>query len=238
VRRAPQPSTILWQNLVYGSAARRKIRCWTTLVALSLLFVSLGVAVLAKHYENKRDEIPGTVEVECPVDGSVPAVGSEFTVEEVTFCRCQVLPFSDRASDPECQEELTAEAFASLLTLLSVAVVIAMSTTVGNTLFYMTRIVEKHHSVENQEISVFHRMVCLLFLNLGIVTMLANSSWFGGNGLTLMFLTLTLLPLPLPFYPYPYPFTLTLLPSPSPLHLTRTLTLTVSFEFRLRHALV
>jgi len=176
LRPAPQPSTILWQNLQYGNLERRKIRLFTTSISFSLLFVSLIVALLAKYYEDQTYDLSGKNDYAVNCDSS-----QGMTEEAALYCRCQELPLNDRATDPECADFFAAEAIASALTLISAGTVVGVSTTIGYIVRWMTRNVEKHHSIESQEISVYNRMVFLLMLNLGVVTMLANASWFLRN---------------------------------------------------------
>ena len=103
--QAPEPSTIIWENLEFSSSSRFSRKCLTTFVASLAILMSIYFTFLAKDF---REDLMRSMSKVCP------DYSSELTKEELnslakqnnslSHCYCSTLEPKDQWDEPMCVE--------------------------------------------------------------------------------------------------------------------------------------
>jgi len=173
---APEPSTILWENLQYDLSSRRKRRMVTSLVAASSLIISILVTFMAREFQDSAEREAGGEE--CPANwGEMDTDEQQDVVKqnsEMTHCYCGDLGIVEKFEDNVCFNLAKSQILSDSLTFFASLIVVLMNDFFVFLMRKMAR-VEKHHSVETEEGSMFRRIFLLKFVNTGVIILLLNS---------------------------------------------------------------
>ena len=173
---APEPSTILWENLQYDLSSRRKRRMVTSLVAASSLIISILVTFMAREFQDNAEREAGGEE--CPANwGEMDTDEQQDVVKqnsEMTHCYCGDLGIVEKFEDNVCFNLAKSQILSDSLTFFASLIVVLMNDFFVFLMRKMAR-VEKHHSVETEEGSMFRRIFLLKFVNTGVIILLLNS---------------------------------------------------------------
>ena len=103
--RAPEPSTIIWENLEFSVASRFGRKCLTTFVASLAILMSIYFTFLAKDF---REELMKSMNKACPDYLSDLATEELKTITEqnnsYSHCYCSKLEPSEQWNEPMCLE--------------------------------------------------------------------------------------------------------------------------------------
>jgi len=167
VRQAPEPSTIIWENLHYNWVSRLWRVTVTTTVMVGLIILTVVVAFAARVVQQSVKETGGTDE--CPInfanlsaDEQLEAVEAN---EEILHCYCDSGGLED---EDECGKYHEIQAWGSFVVLLSSAVV----TMLNMGLEYIIDVFadfEKPDSLEDREMSIFLRLFVYKYINMGLI---------------------------------------------------------------------
>lgn len=176
VTRAPDPSTILWENLQYSWCDRTARKFIALCIGVSALVVSLVVGVVARQYQKTAAEEAG--EETCPDDFGDYSLNQQQQLvtedPEIYHCYCAELTDGAAEEDQQCQDIEEAKRIATVLMFLAAGSTIFTNFLVERVIRVMASF-EKHHSKDHMQSSIFHRVFFLKLLNLGILPLAFNS---------------------------------------------------------------
>jgi len=177
VRRAPEPSTILWENLAVSDGNRMPRKALTTSVAIIVMLLSVVVTFLSKDFQQATLK---KMDAECP---SYFADLSEdeklrFIMNDsgVTHCYCSALAVVDQSRNSLCEQFLKDTAKSQAMSFGASFIVVGINFFFS---FLMERSgnFEKHHSLDGKEESIMVRIFFLRFINTGCLVLLYNQGW-------------------------------------------------------------
>ena len=178
VKGAPDPSTILWENLEFSWWSRFKRRSAVTLVALMIIIISVIVTYGENVLANKTIRTYNT-DTLCPE--SFTTYTREEQVQYVAdygddylHCYCDILPEYRQARDNLCQDYLKSKVRAQFLNYFASLIVIFVNALLELFISYMTS-VEMHHSDDSQASSLFVRLFVLKYINTSCVFLINNN---------------------------------------------------------------
>jgi hypothetical protein len=182
IRRAPEPSTIIWENIgvPWTEGAKRKIL--STFVVFLLLCFSAALSFMAKEYQQTAER-EGGVQT-CPAEWR--SWDSTQKKEYATkgqgragnlYCYCSELSSIDQVNSELCDTYYFAQLAANAVTSGSSFGIAAINVIL---IVVMKRLAafEKHSSKIEEETSTFIRVFGLQFINTGWIPLLVNSNWF------------------------------------------------------------
>lgn len=177
VKKAPEPSTILWENLEYGFWKREGRRAVTT--ALALLLVLLTVFMAASSTMLQTQALNEAGYELCP-EGFEDMTEAEQQAaieadKEILHCYCDQLTHFEQSSNEYCEKYFQDYVQAEVITYFATFVVLVVNTLVENAITAFAEF-EKHHSEDSKEISIFTRLFCLKYLNTSLVFLLASNA--------------------------------------------------------------
>lgn len=187
LERSPQPSIIIWENLGYSKWHRYRRRAFTWIVSIALLFFSAICTFSTRAYEQRAQNTGG--EKDCPAGFDSWSEEDQLTYAEdnagAEHCYCSNLSLSEQSNNPFCRSYFEAQAIAGAFTYVGAFVVVVINGAI-DFILKKCAIFEKHHSIDDLELSVFVRMFILKFINSGALFLLSNtpfilSAIFGQN---------------------------------------------------------
>ena len=205
LKRAAEPSTIIWENLAYPASDQFRRRAKTMTLAGFVVFTSLLVNYFCMKYQYDARSDGG--EQECPADFVTLTVEEQYataeTNEELVHCYCDTLPLAEQRQDKLCQRYWKAQALAQFWLAMAAGTVSAVNTAIVFLTNKFARY-EKFHSLDGEERSVMSRVFFLKLVNTGLIVLLLNSKlagflttddasarefstpWYATSGLTLL----------------------------------------------------
>ena len=123
VDAAPDPSTILWENLGTRGTERLCRRAVTSFLSLLLVFGSFCFLVWASYSQAEAEEEGGVNQ--CP-DAAVTQAQAQAD-PSVLHCYCETLSSAEAASDPACESWFQEQAVALLLSMLASSSVVIVN---------------------------------------------------------------------------------------------------------------
>jgi hypothetical protein len=178
IKEAPEPSTIIWENLRYGNANRFWRGVFTYTVTAVLLFISVVVTLGAKYLQDSTAAQAGRKGV-CPINFNSMSTSEQQTLvdndETMTHCYCDDLDWVDRRSDPRCKEYFTATLKLQIITYFAAFVILLINSALGATLSRLAHF-ERSHSEEQRMVSIFDRLFLLRYINTSLVFIISNNS--------------------------------------------------------------
>ena len=181
VRRAPEPSNILYHNLSYTANAKRVRRFMTAIVTIALLSVTTGVVYVAQYvHNNKIPQVVGCDGTDKVNDGSFDLVDAYNSNRDGAYtdeinCYCSQLSLSTLIIDQQyCTAYIRSYALNNALILLTAFTTIATNVLIQ---FAVTKIsqFERHTSRSSQQLTMAHKLSIGLILNTGIIIVLVNA---------------------------------------------------------------
>jgi hypothetical protein len=168
VEEAPDPSTIIWENLKYKRVDRIKRRMVTTVVTLILLAISLVVNIISRTIDQNAADSGGKTLCPDNFDG-LTQEQQQLMVDgnsELLHCYCDTLSFEEQKQDQSCRQYYKNALAAALFSYFAAFVVLLTNSSID---YYLIASAEheKHHSVDSMERSVFIRMFLLKLVNTG-----------------------------------------------------------------------
>jgi hypothetical protein len=174
VDRAPEPSTIVWENLGFSPKQQQFRRNITWIFAFLLIFLSAIASFtdrsLEQRYQNDN-------KVDCP-----PGFGEMAKEEQKSYaeshpgtehCYCNQLSPQDMSSDSFCASYYKTQVRSDVLTYFAAFIVVAMNCII-DWILKKCAAFEKHHSLDGMEKSIFGRLFFLKFINSGLIILLSN----------------------------------------------------------------
>lgn len=175
LRRSPQPSIIIWENLGYSEKQRAQRRAFTWMISIALLLISAICTFSSRAFEQKAQNEGGNDE--CPVGYDSWSKEEQIEYSEdhpgTEHCYCSKLSLSEQSNDSFCRSYYEAQAIAGAFTYLGAFLVVCINGAI-DFILKKCAIFEKHHSIDDLEQSVFVRMFILKFINSGALFLLSN----------------------------------------------------------------
>lgn len=181
VNAAPEPSTIIWENLGYGIQYTTMRRCVTLAVSVILLLCSIVASFVARSYYLGLTSSGGNEP--CPGDWtSYSTLKRQAYVQDPSHpgslhCYCDQFSYYRGSSDSICDKYLESKLIANLFLILSTGVVLFVNQALESAMRTFAHF-EKHRSIDAMELSVFWRLFFLKFVNMGCVSLFSNSFVF------------------------------------------------------------
>jgi len=129
--RAPEPSTIIWENLRYTVSERFGRRLLTTIVTLFLTILSILVCFGAKALQEQVQTDGGSALCPSGFGGLSRDQQREFVRSagnsKYLHCYCSNLAYSDRASDSTCRQLYISVGKAEAITVFASLVVVIVN---------------------------------------------------------------------------------------------------------------
>ena len=208
---APEPSTVIWENLSYPLAVRTMRRVLTTCAAVLLLVVSICICFGAKALQQQVTTKGGSGL--CPQNFRDNSAATQQAYvkahSEYLHCYCSALSYNQRATDTTCREYYISVSKAEALVFFAALVVVLVNMGLEVVITYLVRF-ERHHSEDTMNRSVFLRLFVMKYINTsGIFLILNNhailknvlgiassnsfdfsSTWYSSVGVTLILVQL------------------------------------------------
>ena len=177
VSQAPEPSTIIWENLEYSSASRFLRQCLTGIVALLATCISIACTFQSRDFQAKT---LAATSLPCP-DGyyGLDADQQREVIEqntELAHCYCSTLGFSEQLGISLCGDYLSMTLKSSITRYAAGFLVVAINM-VFTIIFDRFGSFEKHDSIESMEKSNLLRAFLLKFVNTGCLVLLFSQTW-------------------------------------------------------------
>ncbi|CAM9142203.1 unnamed protein product, partial [Ectocarpus fasciculatus] len=176
LERSPQPSIIIWENLGYDAKQRGQRRALTWLLSVALLVLSAITTFSSRAIEQNAQNEGG--EEECPIgyDSWSQEEQIEYSEENpgTEHCYCSNLSLSQQSNDSFCRKYYEAQAIAGAFTYVGAFIVVLINGAI-DFILKKCAMFEKHHSIDDLELSVFVRMFILKFINSGALFLLSNT---------------------------------------------------------------
>jgi hypothetical protein len=177
IEQAPEPSTIMWENLEYSASSRYFRKFLTTSVALLAILFSVMLTFLARDF---KDKVLKNASMPCP--DRFFDQDSDYQLELVknnlnlSHCYCSTLGIIDQWKINQCHDYLVTRVTSTSISYGAGFVVIFMN-------FFFTWLLnvagsfEKHQSLDNMEESNMVRVFLLKFVNSGCLVLLYGQKW-------------------------------------------------------------
>ncbi|KAL7497202.1 hypothetical protein ACHAWT_005249 [Skeletonema menzelii] len=177
VEQAPEPSTIMWENLEYSTSSRYFRKFLTTSVAFLAVLLSIMLTFLARDF---KDKVLQYASMPCPdkffdldTDYQLELVRSNI---DLSHCYCSTLGIMDQWNMNLCHDHLVTWLASTSMSYGAGFVVVFMN-------FFFTWLLnvagsfEKHQSLDNMEESNMVRVFLLKFVNSGCLVLLYGQKW-------------------------------------------------------------
>eukprot|EP00924_Labyrinthula_sp_SR-Ha-C_P015275 snap_masked-scaffold_9-processed-gene-13.25-mRNA-1 protein AED:1.00 eAED:1.00 QI:0/0/0/0/1/1/2/0/955 len=165
VKYAPPPSSIVWENLEVSKSERVLRQFFSLIVTLFFLSLSAGVAFLAQSY---RVELTQAERDIIEVDDPCAELSFAAAARAVVY-----------GSDP-CHDFWRSQAGPFIFTQFSTLIIAGVNVFIIAATKALANF-EKHDSVQGRELSISVRQHIALSVNLGLVILLANSTFAAGQ---------------------------------------------------------
>ena len=177
VEKAPEPSTIIWENLEYSKSSRSFRKCLTTIVALLAILFSVALTFLARDYKSK---VLINASKPCPdgffdesLDGQLELIRNDI---DLSHCYCSTLSVFDQWSIHQCHDNISAKAKATV-TGYGAGFIVVFMNIFFTWLMDKAGVFEKHQSLDRMETSNMVRVFLLKFVNTGFLVLLYGQKW-------------------------------------------------------------
>eukprot|EP00804_Cyclotella_cryptica_P009635 CCRYP_006299-RC/>CCRYP_006299-RC protein AED:0.29 eAED:0.29 QI:364/1/1/1/1/1/4/125/1018 len=177
VERAPEPSTIMWENLEYSRSSRTFRKCLTTGVALMAILFSVILTFLARDFKSK---VLLNASKPCPdgffdqsLDYQLELISNDI---DLSHCYCSALSVTDQWNIHHCHDNINAKAKATAMGYSAGFIVVFMNA-FFTWLMDKAGVFEKHQSLDKMETSNMVRVFLLKFVNTGCLVLLYGQQW-------------------------------------------------------------
>ena len=180
VENAPEPSTIIWENLNTSLTEKWSRRAMSTVIASLLIIFSFVLAFGTRIIQDTYTYSTGTSSAAtCPAgftqwsqsqqQGYITSHPNELS------CYCNQFTRSTQRNDPYCHQYATASIGAQILIYFASAIVLVINSLIEYVMDYFAKF-EKHLSEDTKELSLFKRLFFLKYLNSSIVFLLSSNA--------------------------------------------------------------
>lgn len=163
--RAPEPSTIIWENLRFTFNDRMTRRNLTTALALLLILISVVCTYIAKILQDRAQVTSGTAL--CPGNFQDMSRAQQQAAvradKQILHCYCDRLSYAEKGTDPDCQELIKQEVNTELVTYFA-SIIVLLVNIVMEFAMQGFSLIEKHQSEDTQGRSVLMRLFALKVL--------------------------------------------------------------------------
>ncbi|KAL7555154.1 hypothetical protein ACHAWF_018799 [Thalassiosira exigua] len=177
IEQAPEPSTIIWENLEFSSKGRFLRKCLTTSVALFAVLFSVLLTFLARDFKSKVLE---NAKFPCPEGffDQEPEYQLELvkTNLDLSHCYCSTLGAMDQWNINQCHDHLITTSKATATSYGAGFMVVFMNVFFTWLMDKMGKF-EKHQSLDKMDESNMVRVFLLKFLNTGCLVLLYGQKW-------------------------------------------------------------
>jgi hypothetical protein len=177
VEPAPEPSTIMWENLEYSKSSRTFRKCLTTVVALMAILFSVTLTFLARDYKSK---VLINASKPCPegffdqsMENQLDLIGNDVNL---SHCYCSTLSVMDQYNIHQCHDHIKAKAKATAMGYGAGFIVVFMNA-FFTWLMDKAGVFEKHQSLDRMQTSNMVRVFLLKFVNTGCLVLLYGQEW-------------------------------------------------------------
>ena len=181
VRRAPEPSNILYHNLSYTANAKRLRRVLTLIVSIALISVTTAVVYVAQYvHNNKIPQVVGCDGTDKVNDANFDLVlayesNADGSYTDEINCYCSQLSLSSLIVDQQyCTEYIKSYALNNALILLTAFTTIATNVLIQYAVTKISQF-ERHTSRSSQQLTMARKLSTGLILNTGIIIVLVNA---------------------------------------------------------------
>ncbi|KAL9185465.1 hypothetical protein ACHAXT_003242 [Thalassiosira profunda] len=177
VEQAPEPSTIIWENLEYSSQSRFFRKCLTTSVALLAILFSVLLTFLARDFKGK---VLKNASMPCP--DRFFDQDPEYQLElvrnnlDLSHCYCSTLSTMEQWNINQCHDHLLTTSQATATSYGAGFIVVFMNV-FFTWLMDRAGSFEKHQSLDAMEKSNMVRVFLLKFVNTGCIVLLYGQTW-------------------------------------------------------------
>lgn len=181
VSDAPEPSTIIWENLNYTKWMRARRRMMTGFIAFLLIFISLVAQFSAQMVQNSAAASAGNAL--CPENFTSLTQEEQLALvddnDQLLHCYCDQLNPTTQNNDEYCSAYFIKK-FRALLIIYGASFVVLMMNGLLDVAVDFFADFEKHHSIDLKSKSIFTRLFWSYVLNTGLVFVIEiNPSRFG-----------------------------------------------------------
>ena len=164
--RAPEPSTIIWENLRFSFKERILRRTITTFLALLLILVSVVCTYTAKVLQDRSTTSSGTVLCPSGFNGLTKTQQQEAVEADssILHCYCDNLSYSQKGIDSTCRSYYQQQLITQLVTYFASIIVLIVSIFMEFVMQAFSNL-EKHQSEDTAYRSVFLRLFALKYIN-------------------------------------------------------------------------
>ena len=177
IEQAPEPSTIIWENLEYSSKGRFFRKCLTTSVALLAILFSVLFTFLARDFKSKVLE---NASMPCPAGffDQDPEYQLELVKNnlDLSHCYCSTLGAMEQWNINQCHDHLITSSKATATSYGAGFFVVFMNV-FFTWLMDRAGVFEKHQSLDRMETSNMVRVFLLKFVNTGCLVLLYGQTW-------------------------------------------------------------
>ena len=172
VSQAPDPSTIIWENIQVKERSRFGRKCQTTCIASLAILLSIWFTFFARDFK---------IETLSSMSGECPSFFGDLTKDQqyemvqqdttLSHCFCAILQAQNQLNEPLCREFVKSQVRASAMSYGAGFMVCFMN-------MFFTMLMdsagsyEKHQSLDDMESSNMTRLFVLKFLNTGCLVLL------------------------------------------------------------------
>ena len=168
--RAPEPSTIIWENLRYNLKQRMGRRNLTTALALLLILISVVCTYVAKILQDRNQVTSGSAL--CPGGFSSQSRAQQQaavrTDPQILHCYCDTLSYAQQSTDQDCRGLWRQSINTQIVTYFASVIVLIVNIVMEFTMQRFSNI-EKHQSEDTQGRSVLMRLFALKYINTSCV---------------------------------------------------------------------
>lgn len=177
VKQAPDPSTIIWENLEFSNRARFFRKCITTGVALLAVLLSVLMTFTARDFKTTVLEAASKP---CPEGffDQDPSYQLELVNYDIRLahCYCSTLGYAGQWNIHQCHDHIKDQSKATA-TSYSAGVIVVVMNTFFTLLMDRAGHFERHQSLNQMETSNMVRVFMLKFVNSGCLVLLYGQKW-------------------------------------------------------------
>lgn len=177
VEKAPEPSTIIWENLEYSKSSRSIRKCLTTIIALMAILFSVALTFLARDYKSK---VLINASKPCPdgffdqsLENQLDLISDDI---DLSHCYCSTLSAFNQWNIHQCHDNVKAQGKATAMGYGAGFIVVFMNA-FFTWLMDKAGVFEKHQSLDRMETSNMVRVFLLKFVNTGCLVLLYGQKW-------------------------------------------------------------
>ena len=167
--RAPEPSTIIWENLKYTQWQRfwrRTLTSWTcTMILLLSIMICFGAKTVQEQVKTAggSDLCPSAFNTKSAAEKQafVNTPGNE----KYLHCYCSTLSYAQRATDSTCTTYYTDVSRAEAITFFAAVVVLFVNSAMEFAVRYLVDRFDKHRTEDTRNRAIFVRIFLLKYIN-------------------------------------------------------------------------